>query len=71
MEDGWSAGQARLAGLSTDSQMVVAAQSGHAIAQTEPDLVAEVIGRVVGKVRKPTRSLLPLREKVAGQRPVG
>ena len=50
MEDGWSAGQARLAGLSTDSEMVVATQSGHAIAQTEPDLVAEVIGRVVAKV---------------------
>ncbi|MDO8321626.1 MAG: alpha/beta hydrolase [Phenylobacterium sp.] len=51
MEDGWSAGQARLAALSTDSETVIAAQSGHAIAQTEPDLVAQVIGRVVGKVR--------------------
>lgn len=51
MEDGWRAGQARLATLSTDSELVIAEQSGHAIAQTQPDLVAEVIGRVVGKVR--------------------
>lgn len=51
MEDGWSAGQVRLAGLSTDSESVVATRSGHGIAQTQPDLVAEVIGRVVGKVR--------------------
>lgn len=51
MEDGWREAQARLAALSTDSETVVAERSGHAIAQTQPDLVAQVIGRVVGKVR--------------------
>lgn len=51
MEDGWAAGQARLASLSTDSESVIATRSGHAIAQTEPDLVAQTIARVVAKVR--------------------
>lgn len=51
MEDGWGAGQARLAALSTDSETVIAAHSGHAIAQTQPDLVAQTIARVVAKVR--------------------
>ncbi|CAN5700117.1 alpha/beta hydrolase [soil metagenome] len=52
MEDGWTAGQARLARLSTDSETMTATNSGHAIAQTEPDLVAQAIGRVVAKVRE-------------------
>ncbi|WP_421930596.1 alpha/beta fold hydrolase [Phenylobacterium sp.] len=51
MEDGWAAGQARLATLSTDSETLIATRSGHAIAQTEPDLVAQTIARVVAKVR--------------------
>ncbi|CAN5875682.1 hypothetical protein BH11PSE1_BH11PSE1_17410 [soil metagenome] len=51
MEDGWSAGQARLASLSTDSETVIATRSGHAIAQTQPELVAQTIARVVAKVR--------------------
>ena len=51
MEDGWAAGQGRLASLSTDSETVVATRSGHAIAQTQPDLVAQTIGRIVAKVR--------------------
>ncbi|WP_340643695.1 hypothetical protein [Phenylobacterium sp.] len=57
MEDGWSAGQARLAALSTDSETVIATRSGHAIAQTEPDLVAQVIRRVVWRARASRREV--------------
>lgn len=53
MEDGWTQAQERLAALSTDSILIVAEDSGHAIAQTCPELVAEAIKRIVLKVRHP------------------
>lgn len=51
MEDGWTEAQARLADLSADSRTIVAEQSGHAIAQTSPDLVAQAVRTLVEKVR--------------------
>lgn len=51
MEDGWAEAQGRLAALCTDSRVIVAEDSGHAIAQTSPDLVAQAVRTLVEKVR--------------------
>jgi pimeloyl-ACP methyl ester carboxylesterase len=51
MEDGWAEGQKRLAGLSTDSELIAATQSNHMIPIEEPDLVADAISRVYRAAR--------------------
>lgn len=58
LEDGWSEAQTRLASLSTNSRLIVAERSGHAVAQTEPELVAEAIAWVR---RSPSSKTAPLR----------
>ena len=51
LEAGWRSGQDRLAALSTQGKLVIAARSGHAISLTDPDLVAASIEEVVSAVR--------------------
>jgi pimeloyl-ACP methyl ester carboxylesterase len=46
LEMGWEEGQARLAALSTNSELVVATQSSHLLQYDEPDLVIDAIRRV-------------------------
>lgn len=46
IEPGWTAGQARLAALSTRGKVIVAKGAGHGIAQEQPDLVAEAVREV-------------------------
>jgi hypothetical protein len=55
MEEGWSDSQVRLARLSTDSELIVAHQSGHLIHVDEPELVVEAVRRVHAAVRDGTR----------------
>jgi pimeloyl-ACP methyl ester carboxylesterase len=57
LEPGWTAGQARLAALSSDSRTIVATNNGHDIAMENPGLVAEAVRAVVAAVRtgKPLR----------------
>ena len=54
-EDGWPAAQARLAALSSDSGGVIANKNGHAIAEENPQLVADAVKTVVMKVRMRSR----------------
>jgi pimeloyl-ACP methyl ester carboxylesterase len=51
LEEGWEAGQERLARLSTRGELIVAANSNHMIQADEPDLVVDAIERVVAAVR--------------------
>jgi len=50
LEEGWRAGQERLAALSPQSRFVVAERAGHAIAQEQPDLVANEIRALIQRV---------------------
>jgi hypothetical protein len=51
LEDGWEAGQERLAKLSTHGELVLAAKSNHMIQSDEPELVVNAIRRVVATFR--------------------
>jgi pimeloyl-ACP methyl ester carboxylesterase len=55
MEEGWSDGLRRVCQLSTDSELIVAAKSGHLIYVDEPELVVESVRRVHAAVRDGTR----------------
>jgi pimeloyl-ACP methyl ester carboxylesterase len=46
LEEGWSAGQARLAALSSAGELIVAKRSNHMVQHDEPELVVEVIRRI-------------------------
>lgn len=46
MEEGWLDGQHRLAGLSTDSELIVAEKSSHLIFLDEPELIVDSVRRV-------------------------
>jgi pimeloyl-ACP methyl ester carboxylesterase len=46
LEKGWSAGQSRLAALSTAGELIVAEKSNHMIQHDQPELVVETIRRV-------------------------
>jgi len=46
LETNWKEGQQRLAALSTDSTLIVAAKSNHMIQQDEPEVVLDAIRRV-------------------------
>lgn len=59
LEEGWSAGQARLAALSSAGELIVAKNSNHMIQHDEPDLVVDVIRRIHDAVlarERPQRS---------------
>ncbi len=43
IEEGWTEAQTRLASLSTDSRLIVAEKSGHAISLEQPDIVIEAV----------------------------
>jgi pimeloyl-ACP methyl ester carboxylesterase len=49
LEEGWSAGQERLAGLSSDSELLVAENSGHGIPWDEPEFVMDSVRRLISK----------------------
>ncbi len=49
LEAGWTAAQERLAGLSSDSVLLVAENSGHAIFWDEPELVVESVKTLLSK----------------------
>ena len=51
LEKNWSEGQARLAALSTNSELIVAQNSNHMIHQDEPALVVDVIRRMHNAVK--------------------
>jgi pimeloyl-ACP methyl ester carboxylesterase len=51
LEPGWTAGQARLAGLSTDSRTIVATNNSHDITMENPGLVADAVRAIVEAVR--------------------
>ena len=51
MEEGWTQAQTRLAALSSDSRLLVAARDGHNIVIDNPDLVSTAIHDVVTAVR--------------------
>ena len=59
MEEGWSDSQQRLAGLSTDSELVIAHKSGHLVHVDEPELVVESVRRVYVAARDRTRLTRP------------
>jgi pimeloyl-ACP methyl ester carboxylesterase len=52
LEDGWLAGQHRLAALSTRGELVVAERSNHMVQSEQPEIVMAAIGRVVGMAEK-------------------
>ncbi len=51
LEDGWEAGQERLAAMSTHGELVLAAKSNHMIQSDEPELVINAIRRVLAASR--------------------
>jgi len=51
LEDGWREAQERLASLSSQSRLVVARKSGHAVSLDQPGLVVDLAGELVRKVR--------------------
>lgn len=48
----WEQAQQELAGLSVDSQLVIAGESGHNVQLQQPDLVVKAIQDILGKVKK-------------------
>ena len=52
LEDGWAEAQLRLAALSTDSKLLVAEQSGHAISLDQPEFVVDLIRDLIGKTAR-------------------
>ncbi len=55
LNEGWVEGQARLAALSTNSELLIAEKSGHMIQFEEPELVVDAIRRVHAAARDGTR----------------
>jgi hypothetical protein len=55
LEEGWSEGQARLAALSSNSEIVLAERSSHMIPFEQPDVVIAAIKRVHAAARDGTR----------------
>ena len=53
-EQKWQAAQERLVKLSTNSDLIVAWESGHNVEFTQPDLIVAQIDRVVTAVRDHT-----------------
>jgi pimeloyl-ACP methyl ester carboxylesterase len=53
----WHGMQKELAGLSSNSTYIVAAESGHDIQNEQPDLVIDSIRRVVAAARRPSSAL--------------
>lgn len=51
-QEAWQALQPELAALSSDSQQIIAAESGHMIQLEQPDLVVEAIREMVDTIRK-------------------
>ncbi len=49
LEEGWSVGQERLAGLSSKSELLVAEKSGHGIPWDDPELVVDAVRRLIDK----------------------
>lgn len=54
LNEGWSEGQARLAELSSNSEIVIAAKSSHMVQFDEPDVVIDAIRRVCAAARDAT-----------------
>jgi pimeloyl-ACP methyl ester carboxylesterase len=54
LEEGHMDGQRQLAALSSNSRLVIAGKSGHAVPMEEPELVLDIIRRVVEAVRSRT-----------------
>jgi pimeloyl-ACP methyl ester carboxylesterase len=52
LEKNWGQGQARLADLSSNSELIVATNSNHMIQQDEPEVVVEAIRRMCGVVKR-------------------
>jgi pimeloyl-ACP methyl ester carboxylesterase len=50
----WREAQRRLAGLSSQTRQIVAADSGHAVPLEQPELVVAAIRELVDQVRSPT-----------------
>jgi pimeloyl-ACP methyl ester carboxylesterase len=57
LEVGWDDGQKRLAALSSNSELIVAEKSNHAIQHDEPDVVIDAIRRVHAAARDGERLL--------------
>lgn len=55
LENGWTEGQQNLAGLSSDSELIIATKSNHMINTDEPELVVNAIRRVHAAARDRTR----------------
>ena len=55
LENGWSEGQQRLAGLSSNGLLIVAHKSNHMIQHDEPELVVDAICRVHAAARDQAR----------------
>ena len=51
MNEGWNEGQARLAALSSNSEIVIAEKSSHMIQFDQPDVVVDAIARVHAAAR--------------------
>jgi pimeloyl-ACP methyl ester carboxylesterase len=55
LNEGWEEGQARLAALSSNSEVVIAGNSSHMIQFEQPDVVIDAIARVHAAARSGTR----------------
>lgn len=55
MEEGWREGLERVCALSTDSELVIARNSGHLVYMDEPGLVVESVRRVHTAIRERAR----------------
>jgi hypothetical protein len=55
LEEGWTEGQRKLAALSTNSELIVAAKSNHMINNDEPQVVIDAIRRVHAAARDRAR----------------
>ncbi len=51
LEPGFLEAQTRLAGFSSNSELLVAEQSGHAIMWDEPDLVVAAVRKLIAATR--------------------
>ncbi len=58
LEEGWAEGQRKLAALSMNSELIVAAKSNHMINNDEPQVVIDAIRRVHAAARDRTRLAL-------------
>ena len=66
LNEGWSEGQARLAALSSNSELVVADRSNHMIQFDQPDVVIDAIARVHAAARDGTRLVQAGAHRAAG-----